>query len=74
MPVQHKWAQLALAVLVLAVLASAQTATSTQTTATQSANVTSTDFWKGVARGVVGFMSLMLAAAFWGSLALLFMQ
>lgn len=37
----------------------------------QAANVTSTDFWKGVATGVVGFMKTMLAIAFWGSLALL---
>ncbi|MEM0464565.1 MAG: hypothetical protein QW247_11565 [Pyrobaculum sp.] len=37
----------------------------------QQQDVTKTEFWEGLAKGVVTFMKTMLAIAFWGSLALL---
>ncbi|MEL9990583.1 MAG: hypothetical protein QXP98_00450 [Thermoproteus sp.] len=62
------------AAVLTAALAYAQTATSSTTTAANAtAGVTSAGWWQTTAQNVVNFMKGVLAAAFWGSLALLLM-
>jgi len=64
------FAALALAALVLAQLALAQTATTTPASG-GGGDVTSVDFWKGIASGVGKWLRLMFAIAFWASVILL---
>jgi len=63
-------AALALAALVLAQLALAQT-TTTPASGGGGGDVTSVDFWKGIASGVGKWLRAMFAIAFWTSLILL---
>jgi len=67
---KHVIAALALAALMLAQLALAQ-ATTTPASGGGGGDVTSVDFWKGIASGVGKWLRAMFAIAFWTSLILL---
>jgi len=66
------FAALALAALMLAQLVAAQAqATATTTPASGGGDVTSVDFWKGIASGVGKWLRAIFAIAFWSSVILL---
>ncbi|MEL9990472.1 MAG: hypothetical protein QXP98_01015 [Thermoproteus sp.] len=71
---RRKFYSLMFIVALASALAYAQTTTSSTTTAANATGgVTSAGWWQNTAKNIVNFMRDILAAAFWGSLALLLM-